>query len=184
VAKVTWRTKNRDTKYDAVMADGNGGEDARRSTLVLTEAVRVSRAASSHSGGTMPFVQIHTSRAVSPATRRALGGTLARAYAEHMQTDSRIVNVGFVHYAEGEPARYDGTDEAPREMVIVTADVRAGREAAHQAAIGRAFTTACAQALGVAEERVAVYLTEHASHQIYRDGGTAPAWSPAEAAKP
>jgi phenylpyruvate tautomerase PptA (4-oxalocrotonate tautomerase family) len=132
----------------------------------------------------MPFVQIHTSRAVSPEMRRALGGTLARAYAEHMQTSSRIVNVGFVHYAEGEPARYDGTDEAPREMVIVSADVRAGREPAHLAALGRAFTAVCAQALGVGEERVAVYLTEHASHQIYRDGGTAPAWTPAEGATP
>lgn len=128
----------------------------------------------------MPFVQVHSSRVVSRAAQRALGLALATAYAECMQTNHRIVNIGFVHYGEGELARYDTDDGEPQEMTIVTCDIRSGRPAAMQESLGRAMTSACSRGLDVAESRIAVYLTEHAAHQIYRDGGRAPEWSPAE----
>lgn len=132
----------------------------------------------------MPFVQIHTARSLSPDGKRALGLALAQAYAEHMRTSSRIVNVGFVHYADGDLARYDAADDGPREMTVVTCDVRAGRAPEQHEAFGRAVTQLCARALGIDELRVAVYLTEHAASQIHRDGGRAPDWSPAEGAAP
>jgi phenylpyruvate tautomerase PptA (4-oxalocrotonate tautomerase family) len=129
----------------------------------------------------MPFVQVHTSVAISADARQALGLALANAYGERMQTSHRIVNVGFVHYAPGDLARYDAAGDAPREMTVVTCNVRAGRSPEMHEALGRALTAACARELGVSEARVAVYITEHSAHQIYRDGGPAPAWSPSEA---
>ena len=128
----------------------------------------------------MPFVQIHTSRPVSPVVRRALGFALAKAYGEHMQTNHRIVNVGFVHYAEGELVRYDAADDGPQEMTIVTCEVRVGRSPEMLESLGRVITVACSHELGIAEARVAVYITEHTAAQIHRDGGRAPDWSPAE----
>ncbi len=132
----------------------------------------------------MPFLQIHTTRSMSPEAKHALGAALAAAYGEIMQTSARIVNVGFVAYADGDLGRYDASGDAPREMAIVTCDVRDGRTPAQHESLGRALTALCAAALGVTDDRVAVYLTEHASQQIYRDGGRAPAWSPAEASSP
>jgi len=117
---------------------------------------------------------------VAPAARSRLGLALAKAYGEHMQTSHRIVNVGFVRYEAGALARYDAAGDEPQEMTVVTCDVRAGRPPEMLEALGRAITAACARELGVSEARVAVYLTEHESHQIYRDGGRAPDWSPAE----
>lgn len=130
----------------------------------------------------MPFVQVHTSRVVPAEDRRALGLALAKAYGESMQTNHRIVNVGFVHYAEGDLARYDASDDGAQEMTIVTCEIRAGRTAEMQEQLGREITALCSRALGVPEARIAVYLSEHAGFQIYRDGGRAPDWSPAEGA--
>ena len=129
----------------------------------------------------MPFLQIHTSRSVAPESKHALGAALAAAYGDIMQTSARIVNVGFVAYAAGDLGRYEAPAGEPREMAIVTCDVRDGRTPAQHEALGRAIVALCAAALGLDGDRVAVYLTEHASQQIYRDGGRAPAWSPAEA---
>ena len=132
----------------------------------------------------MPFLQIHTTRAMSPQVKHVLGAALAAAYGETMQTSARIVNVGFVAYAGGDLARYDADDGAPREMAVVTCDVRGGRTPAQHESLGRTITALCASALGLTEDRVAVYLTEHAGGQIYRDGGSAPPWTPAEASSP
>ena len=121
---------------------------------------------------------------MSSDAKHALGAALAAAYGDIMQTSARIVNVGFVKYADGDLGRYDGTGEKPREMAVVTCDVREGRTPAQHESLGRAIAALCAAALGVGEERIAVYLTEHASHSIYRDGGRAPAWSAAEASTP
>jgi phenylpyruvate tautomerase PptA (4-oxalocrotonate tautomerase family) len=65
-------------------------------------------------------------------------------------------------------------------MTIVTCDIRIGRSAEMQEQLGRAITIACSRELGVPDARIAVYLSEHAAHQIYRDGGRAPDWTPAE----
>ena len=132
----------------------------------------------------VPFLQIHTTRTTSPDTKHALGAALADAYGEIMQTSARIVNVGFVAYAAGDLGRYDAPGGVPREMVIVTCDVRDGRTPAQHESLGRTIVALCAASLGVAEDRIAVYLTEHASQHIYRDGGPAPAWSAAEASSP
>jgi phenylpyruvate tautomerase PptA (4-oxalocrotonate tautomerase family) len=132
----------------------------------------------------MPFLQINTSRTISADAKHALGAALAAAYGEIMQTSARIVNVGFVAYAPGDLGRYDAAGGEPREMAVVTCDVRDGRTPAQHESLGRTVTALCAAALGLGEDRIAVYLTEHASPQIYRDGGRAPAWSPAEATAP
>lgn len=132
----------------------------------------------------MPFVQVHTSREVSPAVRRTLGFALANAYGEHMQTSLRIVNIGFVHYAEGELVRYDAANDEPQAMTIVTCEVRTGRSPEMLESLGRAITEACSRELGVSPARIAVYLSEHEPAQIFRDGGRAPDWSPAERATP
>jgi phenylpyruvate tautomerase PptA (4-oxalocrotonate tautomerase family) len=129
----------------------------------------------------MPFLQINTSRTISTGAKHALGAALAAAYGEIMQTSARIVNVGFVAYAAGDLGRYDAAGDEPREMAVVTCDVRDGRTPAQHESLGRTVTALCSAALGLGEDRIAVYLTEHASPQIYRDGGSAPAWSPAEA---
>jgi len=97
-----------------------------------------------------------------------------------MQTNHRIVNVGFVRYAQDELVRYDADGDAPQEMTIVTCEIRTGRDPEMLEGLGRAITVACAREIGIPEARVAVYLSEHASHEIYRDGGRAPDWSPAE----
>jgi len=97
-----------------------------------------------------------------------------------MQTSHRIVNGGFLHYGEGDLARYDAADDGAQEMTIVTCDIRVGRTAEMQEQLGRAITVACSRELGVPEARIAVYLSEHAGYQIYRDGGRAPDWSAAE----
>jgi phenylpyruvate tautomerase PptA (4-oxalocrotonate tautomerase family) len=128
----------------------------------------------------MPFVQVHSSRPVPHAVRLSLGAALAKAYGEHMQTSYRIVNVGFVRYEDGALARYDAAGDRPQEMTVVTCDVRAGRTPEMHEALGRAITDVCSRELGVPEARIAVYISEHAAHQIYRDGGPAPDWSPAE----
>jgi phenylpyruvate tautomerase PptA (4-oxalocrotonate tautomerase family) len=128
----------------------------------------------------VPFVQVHFARAVPDAVRRRLGVVLAKEYGKHMRTAHRIVNVGFVRYEEGALARYDAANDEPQEMTVVTCDVRAGRTPEMHEQLGRAITLACARELNVPEVRVAVYITEHPAHQIYRDGGRAPDWSPAE----
>ncbi|HMD02083.1 MAG TPA: hypothetical protein VKG44_03860 [Candidatus Baltobacteraceae bacterium] len=128
----------------------------------------------------MPFVQVHTSRAVSAATRAKLGLALAKTYGESMQTNHRIVNVGFVHYAQGDLARYDSSADGAREMTIVTCEIRAGRAPALLEQLGREITALCARELGVPAARIAVYINEYAGHQIYRDGGRAPDWSATE----
>jgi hypothetical protein len=130
----------------------------------------------------MPFVQIHTARAASPAVRARLGLALAMAYAEHMQISHRIVNVGFLPYADDSLVRYDGPGDVPQEMTVVTCEIRTGRPPEMLEAAGRAIMAACARELGIAEARVVVYFSEHAGQQIYRDGGRAPDWSPAERA--
>ncbi len=132
----------------------------------------------------MPFVQVHTSRNLPSDGRRKLGLELARVYAAAMQTNHRIVNVGFVRYADGDLARYDAAGDAAQEMTIVTCDVRSGRSPEVQEQLGREIAGACARALGISEARVAVYVSEHPAHQIYRDGGRAPEWSAAEAGLP
>ena len=118
---------------------------------------------------------------MSPDAKHALGAALAAAYGEIMQTSARIVNVGFAAYADGDLGRYETSGDEPREMAIVTCDVRDGRTPAQHESLGRTIVALCGAALGLPEDRIAVYLTEHASEQIYRDGGRAPAWSPAEA---
>jgi len=130
----------------------------------------------------MPFVQIHTSRPATPDLRHRLGLALANAYAEHMQISHRIVNVGFLPYSENSLVRYDGPGDEPQEMTVVTCEIRSGRPPEMLEAAGRAIMTACARELGIAEARVVVYFSEHAGRQIYRDGGRAPDWSPAERA--
>ncbi|HEV2737204.1 MAG TPA: hypothetical protein VGU66_01365 [Candidatus Elarobacter sp.] len=132
----------------------------------------------------MPFLQIHTTRDVAADAKHALGRALATAYGDVMQTSARIVNVGFVQYAPGDLGRYDASGDAPREMAVVTCNVRDGRTPAQHEALGRTIVALCGAALGLPEDRIAVYLTEHPSHRIYRDGGPAPAWSAAEAASP
>ena len=128
----------------------------------------------------MPFVQVHTNRPVTPAIRRTLGFALAQAYGDHMQTDQRIVNVGFVRYAEGDLVRYDAANNEPQEMTVITCEVRAGRSPDMLESLGRAITALCSRELGIPETRIAVYITEHAAFQIYRDGGRAPDWSATE----
>lgn len=128
----------------------------------------------------MPFVQIHTTRPITPAIRRSLGFALAQTYGEHMQTDQRIVNVGFIRYAEGDLVRYDAANNEPQEMTVVTGEVRAGRSPDMLESLGAAIMALCSRDLGIPEARVAVYITEHAAFQIYRDGGRAPDWSAAE----
>jgi len=130
----------------------------------------------------VPFLQIHTARHVSSESKHALGLALACAYADAMETSHRIVNVGFLEYPEGDLVRYDASNDGRQGMTIVTCHVRAGRTPAQQESLGRAVTELCARALGVPEARIAVYVTEHAGYQIYRDGSRAPDWSPAEAA--
>jgi phenylpyruvate tautomerase PptA (4-oxalocrotonate tautomerase family) len=120
---------------------------------------------------------------VPDAVRRRLGVALAKAYGRHMQTSHRIVNVGFVRYDEGALARYDAANDEPQEMTVVTCEVRAGRTPEMQEQLGRAITAAVARELNVPELRVAVYISEHPAHQIYRDGGRAPEWSAAEGAE-
>jgi hypothetical protein len=128
----------------------------------------------------VPFVQVHTSSDPSPGVRRALGFALANAYGEHMQTSSRIVNVGFVHYGEDELVRYDAANGEPQAMTIVTCEVRTGRSPEMLEALGRAITELCSRELGVPAARIAVYLSEHVPAEIYRDGGRAPDWSSSE----
>jgi phenylpyruvate tautomerase PptA (4-oxalocrotonate tautomerase family) len=128
----------------------------------------------------MPFVRIHSSRPVKPAIRRSLGFALSQAYGDHMQTDQRIVNIGFVRYADADLVRYDAADNEPQEMTVVTCEVRAGRSPDMLESLGRVITAICSRELGIPETRIAVYITEHAAFQIYRDGGRAPDWSAAE----
>lgn len=125
----------------------------------------------------MPFIQVHTSRRPAVAERRALGLALAKVYADAMETTQRIVNVAFLAYDEGDVARYDGAGDTAREMTIVTCNIRSGRPPAMIEALGRAITAVIAPALGIAPERIAVYVTEHDAAMIYRDGGRAPEWS-------
>jgi phenylpyruvate tautomerase PptA (4-oxalocrotonate tautomerase family) len=127
----------------------------------------------------VPFLQVHTTRDIAPEAKHALGSALATAYGDVMQTSARIVNVAFVKYAAGDLVRYDAAGDA-HEMAIVTCDVRDGRTPAQHESLGRTVTALCGAALGLPEDRIAVYLTEHPSHRIYRDGGRAPAWTPAE----
>jgi phenylpyruvate tautomerase PptA (4-oxalocrotonate tautomerase family) len=129
----------------------------------------------------MPFVQIHTSRVLAPVDRRAFGLAVARIYGACMSADKNIVNVAFAQYEQNDIARYDADGDTAQEMTIVTCDIRAGRSVDVQEELGRRLTAACAEHLGISEARVAVYLNEHPAHEIYRDGGRAPDWSPAEA---
>ena len=129
----------------------------------------------------MPFLQLHTTHDLTPGTRAALGFALADAYATTMQTDRRIVTVGIVRYAEGDLVRYGTADRSAHGMTVVTCDGRTGRDDQTLESLGREITNLISQHLGVDPLRVAVYVTEHPSHQIYRDGGPAPSWSPSEA---
>jgi phenylpyruvate tautomerase PptA (4-oxalocrotonate tautomerase family) len=130
----------------------------------------------------MPFVQIHTSRPVSATVRDRLGLALANAYAEHMQTNHRIVNVGFALFGDGQLVRYDGPGDLPQEMTVVTCEIRAGRPPEMLEAAARAISAACSRDLEIPAARVVVYMNEHAGSHIYRDGGRAPDWSPVERA--
>jgi phenylpyruvate tautomerase PptA (4-oxalocrotonate tautomerase family) len=125
----------------------------------------------------VPFVHVHTSRRPELAKRREFGAKLAKAYGEHMETTHRIVNVAFSFYNLGDIARYDAAGDAAHEMTVVMCAIRAGRAPDAIEALGRAFTSLCAEYLLIDPLRVAVYVNEHPAYQIYRDGGRAPDWS-------
>lgn len=77
--------------------------------------------------------------------------------------------------------RFDAAAGSAQEMTIVTCDVRSGRSPEMIEELVREISTIMSRELDVSEARIAIYVTEHATSQFFRDGSRAPDWSPSEA---
>lgn len=130
----------------------------------------------------MPYLQLDLPHAVDAAVRIELARRLVAVYAELMETQVRIVNVGFRTLAGG-PMRFEGTlAEPPTPVVLVACDIRRGRSAAHLERLAERIVAIVADGLRLPPLRVVVEFTQHAGAEMYRYGAVAPDWDPAESA--
>lgn len=130
----------------------------------------------------MPYLQIDLPCAAAAATKTDLARTLVATYAELMETQARIVNVGFRELSHG-PLRFeDDVTGAPSDVIVVACDIRRGRSARRLEALAERIVAQVAEALDFPPMRIVVEFTQHAGEEMYRYGAVARDWNPAESA--
>jgi len=127
----------------------------------------------------MPYLQIDVPQHYPPDVKRDLARRLGALYAEIMQTTPDKVSVAFRELAEGGLWRCGAGP--PEPAAVLMCDVRRGRPPEQRARLAQALVDACAEALGLRPERLAVEFTQHAGDEMFRDGQLAADWSPTEA---
>ncbi|MFN2461318.1 MAG: hypothetical protein ABR591_11620 [Candidatus Velthaea sp.] len=127
----------------------------------------------------MPYLQIDVPNAYSTAVKTALVKELAELYARVMETQSRIVTVGFRELGAANVMRYDG--HAAHPTVAIMCDIRRGRPPEQRRRLAEAMVETVAAALSWPKERIVLEFTQHDGDEMYRDGGYVRDWNAAEA---
>jgi len=125
----------------------------------------------------MPYIQLDLPLVVPAAQRVDIAGKMSQLYARVMRTAPDIVSVAFRELGENGVLRPDG-DGRPAPAIVITCDIRAGRQAATRLQLADGLAELVESALGWPAQQVRVYFTQHPGEEIYRAGAFAPDWSP------
>jgi len=123
-------------------------------------------------------------------TKRDLAQRLARLYAEIMQTTPDIVHITIRDLSEG--SVWVGGVDAPAPAAVLSVESRRGRPPEQRARLASALVDACAEALDLNPESLAVEFTLHPGDESYRKyfvdgvlhGALGKDWTPDETKKP
>jgi phenylpyruvate tautomerase PptA (4-oxalocrotonate tautomerase family) len=124
----------------------------------------------------MPYIQFDLPRDPSKDDFNAVAKSVARLYAEVMQTTPSGVTIAVRELGAGRVVR-DG-----RPVVAIRCDIRSGRPHAQREAFAAALTdliAARAEELGAG--RSVIYFNEGPGRLIFEDGKPNPDWSATEA---
>jgi phenylpyruvate tautomerase PptA (4-oxalocrotonate tautomerase family) len=127
----------------------------------------------------MPYLHLDLPGTYPVKLKRELATRLCKLYAEVMQTQLWRPNVGIAELGEDNLYHLGSDGLEPITMVMV--ELRRGRPAEKQLALGRAIVDFCVEFLGVARRTVMVAFTPHAGDEMLRDGNWIADWTPAEA---
>src|SRR5215211_6836382 len=95
----------------------------------------------------MPYLHLDLPLAVPAADRAAIGGRLARLYAEVMETSPERVTVAFRELGENGIVR-TGPDGTVEPVVVVQCDIRRGRPPEQREHLGAAVAALLEEELG------------------------------------
>jgi phenylpyruvate tautomerase PptA (4-oxalocrotonate tautomerase family) len=118
----------------------------------------------------VPYLQIDFDGELS---LKELAPALAGAYATIMEADEARISVGL---RRAEVLRC--FPEGPRPVIVVTCEIREGREPDRLARLAGEICALVAAAAGRSPDDVVVYFTQHPGFEIYRDGAPSVDWAP------
>jgi phenylpyruvate tautomerase PptA (4-oxalocrotonate tautomerase family) len=119
----------------------------------------------------VPYLQIDLDRELE--RRPELAAALARSYATLMEADEQRISVAF-RRAEVLRCFPDG----PRPVIVVTCEIRSGREPERLATLAGEIARLVSDAAGCSTDEVVLYFTQHPGFEIFRDGAPSTDWSP------
>jgi phenylpyruvate tautomerase PptA (4-oxalocrotonate tautomerase family) len=128
----------------------------------------------------VPYLHLDLPLAVAPPDRARIAGRLARLYADVMQTDVQRVTVAFRELGENGVLRTSAAG-AVETVVVVNCDIRRGRPAEQRERLAAAVAGLLDDELGWPPARTVVEFTQHPGDEVWRAGGLASDWTPAEA---
>jgi phenylpyruvate tautomerase PptA (4-oxalocrotonate tautomerase family) len=128
----------------------------------------------------MPYLHFDLPARYPAEVKRTLAARLGALYAEIMQTSPRIVKVSFRELGEENLFRCGAPDGGAEAVVVGQCDIRRGRPVEQRATLANAIVEACSEALGVPASRIELEFTQHSGDEMFRNGGFANDWSPAE----
>lgn len=128
----------------------------------------------------MPYLHFDVPGRYPAEVKRTLAARLGALYAEIMQTNARIVKVSFRELGEDNLFRCGAPDGGVEAVVVGQCDIRRGRPVEQRAALASAIVGACAELLGLPASAIELEFTQHSGDEMFRNGGFAGDWSPAE----
>ena len=129
----------------------------------------------------MPYLHLDLPIAVSPADREHIAGSLARRYADVMQTTPDRVTVAFRELGENGVVRM-GADGTVEPAVVLQLDIRRGRPPEQRERLGVALAAVLEETLGWPPARTILEFTQHSGDEFWREDGLGSDWTPDEAA--
>lgn len=126
----------------------------------------------------MPYLQFETTVSPSANERRAFIGAVTELYAEHMDTGTGHIAVTI---RDGDNVSLSlGRVDAGDDVLVLNADIRAGRSFDQQRAFIRAAFAEAESRLGVPEEHAYAVVTEHDGQQFHEHDRVLSSWEPGE----
>jgi hypothetical protein len=118
----------------------------------------------------VPYLQIDFDGELSLTE---LAPSLARAYATIMEADEARISVSLRR-----ATAVRCFPEGPRPVIVVTCEIREGREPARLSSLAGEICRLVAAAAARSPDDVVVYFTQHPGFEIYRDGAPSADWAP------